>query len=204
MTHHNWLLSTILNFFYKRVSATNVCFANYNSIRKTRDDIISRLRAFPNITDVHNDEQCDVKVAFCPIVSRAGTDLMAALSGRSDEKPTVMFVLHHTFNPDYTAPNSSGYDRNNLMMVDVLFHEDSGLLNCSKNNKAIEKAGNYLKKYGKTQYKVNVKRAFAVIAVVAMIGIGIWYRTRKGSSVFPKTDPGSQHLDLALPELGPD
>ncbi|MCI4389641.1 hypothetical protein PGIGA_G00100630 [Pangasianodon gigas] len=186
MTHYYRLLSNPFFFFYKPISTTKVCFANYQSIGKARDEIISRLSALLNNTDLHNEEQCDVKVAFCPIVSRAGTDIKAALSRLSDEKPTVMFVLHHTFSPDYNAPNSSDYDRNNLMMVDVLFHEDLGLLNCSKNNKAIKKAGNYLKKYGKTQYKVSVKRAFAVTAVLVIIGIGIWYRTQKGSCVFPK------------------
>ncbi|KAF5894922.1 verrucotoxin subunit beta-like isoform X9, partial [Clarias magur] len=67
------------------------------------------------------------------------------------DKPTIVFVLHHTFDPDYTTPRSSRYEKNNLMMVDFLFHEDSGLLDCSKNNEAISKTERYLKNYAKPQ-----------------------------------------------------
>ncbi|KAI5615046.1 hypothetical protein C0J50_3271, partial [Silurus asotus] len=81
----------------------------------------------------------DVKVVFCPIVSRAGTDIEAAQSRLTREKPTMMIVLHHTFDPEHNAPSSSSWDIGNIMMmVDVLFYEDSGLLKCPKNNETIK------------------------------------------------------------------
>ncbi|KAF5900305.1 uncharacterized protein DAT39_009999, partial [Clarias magur] len=67
------------------------------------------------------------------------------------DKPTIVIVLHHTFDPDYNAPSSSRYERNNLILVDLLFHEDKGLLDCSKNDEAFSKTERHLKKYAKPQ-----------------------------------------------------
>ncbi|KAF7690483.1 hypothetical protein HF521_012287 [Silurus meridionalis] len=59
------------------------------------------------------------------------------------------------------------------MMVDVLFHENSGLLNSSKNKKAIESAKNYLQKFSKP-HRVVRKRICAGLIVTA--GVMFIYR----------------------------
>ncbi|GAA6104995.1 coiled-coil domain-containing protein 25 isoform X2 [Tachysurus ichikawai] len=139
---------------------TIVMYQIYNSeerpiIKDVRAEICGLLSEILKVINHDEEEKSDVNVFFCPIVSRAGTDIEAALARVRGDKPTIVFVLHHTFSDEFTLPNSSRYERENLLMVDVLFHENSGLLNCSKNNEAITKAGNYLKKYAKLQKKVS-------------------------------------------------
>ncbi|XP_060767909.1 uncharacterized protein LOC132875227 [Neoarius graeffei] len=91
-------------------------------------------------------DQCDVIIAFTPIVSRAGTDIEAALKKIPENKPVVFVVLHHTFDPEYNVPDSSrAINRSNLLAVDCLFHEDQGLLKCQRNTKALKATENYLR-----------------------------------------------------------
>ncbi|XP_066514985.1 uncharacterized protein [Hoplias malabaricus] len=93
--------------------------------------------------------ECDVILAFCPIVSRTGTDLEEAqqkLNDLSAVKPAVLVVLHHTFNPEIVVPESSrNITRENTLTVDCLFHEDRGLLKCRKNETAIAQTSEHLK-----------------------------------------------------------
>ncbi|XP_071226368.1 uncharacterized protein [Salvelinus alpinus] len=83
-------------------------------------------------TEVMLQEESDVIMAFCPIVSRAGTDIEAALQ--------QIPVLHHTFNPDYTVPDSSRLVTRGdvILTVDCLFHESQGLLECHRNEAAVK------------------------------------------------------------------
>lgn len=49
-------------------------------------------------------------------------------------------MMHHTFNPDYLPPEGRGYIKSsNILVVDCLFYEDTGLLKCQKNDEAFEK-----------------------------------------------------------------
>lgn len=170
------------DFFWKHTFTTKVYVENRGNIKNVCDEIIERLSKFPNSISVSNEEKCDVKVVFCPIVSRAGTDIEAVLSRLTDGKKTIVVVLHHTFSPDYIPPSSSRYERKDLKMVDMLFHEDSGLLNCSKNNEAISTAGNWLKICSKYQRGVCRERvwAVAVAAVAGYIGYRFLYRKWTG------------------------
>uniref|UniRef100_A0A8C8CYG9 Uncharacterized protein n=1 Tax=Oncorhynchus tshawytscha TaxID=74940 RepID=A0A8C8CYG9_ONCTS len=96
----------------------------------------------------------DVILAFCPIVSRAGTDVEAALQQIPAGKPVILVVLHHTFDPDYTVPNSSRLVTrgDEILTVDCLFHESKGLLKCQRNRKAIKKIQERLNKWPKVVY----------------------------------------------------
>ncbi|XP_064781283.1 uncharacterized protein LOC135505942 isoform X2 [Oncorhynchus masou masou] len=91
-------------------------------------------------TEVISQEESDVLMAFCPIVSRAGTDIEAALQQIPAGKPVILVVLHHTFNPDYTVPdNSRLVTRGDVILtVDCLFHESQGLLECHRNEAAVK------------------------------------------------------------------
>ncbi|KAL0967765.1 hypothetical protein UPYG_G00256580 [Umbra pygmaea] len=98
-------------------------------------------------TEVTSLSQCDVILAFCPIVSRAGTDIEAALNQLPDSKPVVLVVLHHTFNSYETVPDSSRIvtSSNVILTVDCLFHESrGGLLDCTRNKAAVEEILNTL------------------------------------------------------------
>ena len=50
-------------------------------------------------------------------------------------KPVILVVLHQTFDPDYTVPNSSRLVTRGdvILTVDCLFHENQGLLKCPRN-----------------------------------------------------------------------
>ncbi|XP_071001709.1 uncharacterized protein [Oncorhynchus clarkii lewisi] len=107
----------------------------------SHEELINRLAAKRHLTEVTSLEESDVILAFCPIVSRAGTDIEAALQQIPAGKPVILVVLHHTFNPDYTVPDSSRLvTRGDVKLtVDCLFHENQGLLECPRNEEAILK-----------------------------------------------------------------
>ncbi|XP_026777555.3 uncharacterized protein DDB_G0283697-like [Pangasianodon hypophthalmus] len=102
-------------------------------------------------------EKCKFILVFCPVVSRAGTDIEAALhqlneiSGNSihknkDTKPAVLVVLHCTNDPECVVPDSSrAVNRENMITVDCLFHEDNGLHKCLKNKEAVHEVIQWLK-----------------------------------------------------------
>uniref|UniRef100_A0A673VWN7 Uncharacterized LOC115192448 n=1 Tax=Salmo trutta TaxID=8032 RepID=A0A673VWN7_SALTR len=104
-------------------------------------ELINRLAAKRHLTEVTSPEESDVILAFCPIVSRAGTDVEAALQQIPAGKPVILVVLHHTFDSDYTVPDSSRrVTRGDVILtVDCLFHESKGLLKCPRNKEAIRK-----------------------------------------------------------------
>ncbi|XP_042612470.1 uncharacterized protein LOC109056913 isoform X6 [Cyprinus carpio] len=97
----------------------------------------------PYLEEVRSVEDCNVILVFCPIVSRAGTDIDAALNKLntcSASKPAILMVFHHSFDPDKIVPDSSRFiNRGNTLTVDCLFFEDVGLLTCNRNEDALAK-----------------------------------------------------------------
>ncbi|KAK2816559.1 hypothetical protein Q7C36_022830 [Tachysurus vachellii] len=121
----------------------------------------------PDLQEVENVAECDYVLVFCPIVSRAGTDIEAALKKLQDiagSKPALLVVLHHTFDKDYVVPDSSrAVKRKNSLTVDCLFHEDQGLLQCAKNDESLGKILSIIKEVrchhppgGATVHSLNV------------------------------------------------
>ncbi|KAM9421143.1 uncharacterized protein ACWYII_021353 isoform 4-T4 [Salvelinus alpinus] len=75
---------------------------------KTMDSHIQFMRQLEGgFTEEMSPEQSDVIMAFCPIVSRAGTDIEAALQQIPAGKDVILVVLHHFFNPECTVADSS-------------------------------------------------------------------------------------------------
>uniref|UniRef100_A0A8C7RZA1 Uncharacterized protein n=1 Tax=Oncorhynchus mykiss TaxID=8022 RepID=A0A8C7RZA1_ONCMY len=107
----------------------------------SHEELFHCLAAKRHVTEVTSLEESDVILAFCPIVSRAGTDIEAAVQQIPAGKPVILVVLHHTFNPDYTVPDSSRLVTRGdvILTVDCLFHENQGLLKCPRNEEAILK-----------------------------------------------------------------
>ncbi|XP_066508949.1 uncharacterized protein [Hoplias malabaricus] len=113
-------------------------------------EFIKHLKEGPfDVEEVFNVEESDFILFFCPIVSRAGTDIEAALQklqGLSDTKPAILVVLHHTFDPYITLPESSrSVNTKNTFTVDCVFHEDRGLLQCPRNQDAVKKVSEWIK-----------------------------------------------------------
>ncbi|KAK2808807.1 hypothetical protein Q5P01_000611 [Channa striata] len=103
-------------------------------------------------------EACDVVLLFCPIYSRVGSDVEAALSKvPQGDKPVILVVMHHTRDVDYSTCGTSWSERcqNVALDVHVLFHETmQGLLTCEKNNVAVLEIKNMLLFYSETVSKV--------------------------------------------------
>ncbi|XP_055779531.1 uncharacterized protein LOC129855658 isoform X1 [Salvelinus fontinalis] len=109
-------------------------------------DFLKQLTMQQDFTEVMTPEKSDVIITFCPIVSRAGTDIEAAMQKIPTAKRVVLVVLHHTFNPDYTVPDSSRLvTRDDILTVDCLFHENQGLLDCPRNKEAVGTIWSHLK-----------------------------------------------------------
>ncbi|XP_018941279.1 uncharacterized protein LOC109069034 isoform X1 [Cyprinus carpio] len=93
---------------------------------------------------------CQLILAFSPVTSRAGTDAEEALKKIPADKPAVLVILHHTFNPTYVCPslNIASSQVNIVEHVNVLFHDSHrGLLKCSVNETAITKLQSVLNRY---------------------------------------------------------
>ncbi|KAG7314478.1 hypothetical protein KOW79_021781 [Hemibagrus wyckioides] len=109
-------------------------------------------------------EKCKAVLYYVPIVSRAGTDIQAALQDldKYGDKYIALVVLHHTFDRELIIPDSSrNVNRDKTITVDCLFSEDEGLFKCRQNDKAISKVAEWLweVKHEKQQKQPKKKRS---------------------------------------------
>lgn len=97
---------------------------------------------------VNSHQEGVVVIVFCPIVSRFETDITTALSNASDKgyNEVILVAMHHTYDENYSIPNHGGFHpRGVRLLVDCLFFETKGLLECSQNKKATEMVSEELK-----------------------------------------------------------
>lgn len=101
-------------------------------------------------------EYCGFILHFCLITSRAGTDIDAAIRNLmlvQADKQVIIAVLYFTIDPEKTIPDSnSAIKKENTYLVDFLFNEDTGFINCQKNKDAINKLASYIKSKNLTSY----------------------------------------------------
>ncbi|XP_072549668.1 uncharacterized protein [Salminus brasiliensis] len=128
----------------------------HNTIKKHLHQKIQFLR------QAFIEEEADVILLFCPVVSWAESDVKAALqmiSCISEIKTVFLIVLHHTINPDCSVPDSSIFvTRQNTTILDFLFNEDKGLLTCHVNENALLKITDWLEFKGKESPEEEIKR----------------------------------------------
>ncbi|KAI4889122.1 hypothetical protein NFI96_014262 [Prochilodus magdalenae] len=126
----------------QRVKLFVMVFGNtLNSHMTFMDDLMSS----PNLCKVKSENESDVIIAFVSIVSRAGSDIEAALKNIPEARRVVLVVLHHTFDTDFVVPDSRHcVNRNYVFTVDCLYHEDLGLLNCQQNYDALKAVKQHL------------------------------------------------------------
>ncbi|XP_051517461.1 uncharacterized protein LOC127419774 isoform X2 [Myxocyprinus asiaticus] len=149
----------------------------------THENFMANLKKqFKSLREVDTADKSDIVLVFCPIVSRAGTDIEAALkklNNSTASKPAALVVLHHTFDPEKTVGESSRFvNREDILTVDCLFYEDTGLLQCLKNSEAINKVVNWLKQQRK---KIGVK---------VCPPQNIWQKPTRKISEMPDKDEG--------------
>ncbi|XP_066514388.1 uncharacterized protein [Hoplias malabaricus] len=111
---------------------------------------LERLINCLRLREVNSLDESDIVISFVAIVSRAGTDIEAALQAMPQTtQSVVLVVLHHTFDPGFiTAESSLIVNRENVFTVDCVFHEDKGLLICQRNDEALRAVTDYLKAKG--------------------------------------------------------
>ncbi|XP_074541363.1 uncharacterized protein LOC141801923 isoform X2 [Halichoeres trimaculatus] len=75
--------------------------------------------------EVKTVAESDYILLFCPIASRVGTDISEALERAPGNRPVIMVVMHHTFNPDHVIAESRRQvaDPNVRLVVDTLFYK---------------------------------------------------------------------------------
>ncbi|KAG7460920.1 hypothetical protein MATL_G00204070 [Megalops atlanticus] len=95
------------------------------------------LRAKGCLTEGRNMEECDVILAFCPVSSESGSEIDAALQKIPASKRSILVVMHHTAEPNYTVPEKH-VTSSDVFAVDCLFHETKGLLKCKCNDEAVD------------------------------------------------------------------
>lgn len=61
----------------------------------------------------------------------------------------ILVVFHQTFDPDYVIPDSRRFiNRQDVLLVNILFHESQGLLRCLQNDEALKAATDCLLRLG--------------------------------------------------------
>ncbi|XP_036003456.1 uncharacterized protein LOC105919207 [Fundulus heteroclitus] len=117
------------------------------------NQILENLKSSPhhlNLVESQNSEDCQIVFVFCPISSRTGTDVDAAMKMVTDDKPVILVLMHHAHEAKHVTPMGT-WDHNPKIVqhVNVFYHETTrGLLDCKENNGAISTIGTELRKHG--------------------------------------------------------
>ncbi|XP_026174172.1 uncharacterized protein LOC113137053 isoform X2 [Mastacembelus armatus] len=111
---------------------------------KAYDDFIKKLEEVGQ-TKVPSLEGCDYLLVFCPITSRVKTDISDALGKIQGDKPIILVVMHHTFDPEHTVAESRRQVTSQIvrLTVDCLFYENE-FLKSKRNDIAVFEVQKFL------------------------------------------------------------
>ncbi|MED6272282.1 hypothetical protein CHARACLAT_028733 [Characodon lateralis] len=79
-------------------------------------------------------------ILFCPITSRVGSDVEAALGKVPYGQRVILVLMHHTRDASYSTAGRKWSETTENVDLDVhiLFHESvQGLITCAQNNEAV-------------------------------------------------------------------
>ncbi|XP_055361183.1 uncharacterized protein LOC114847276 isoform X2 [Betta splendens] len=115
--------------------------AHKSLLKKVKNEMSSKTK----MKNVPNQPDSDIIIVFCPIMSRVGSDVEAAMMHMkdlpsSDEKPVILVIMHHTRKDNYSTHGRKWSEIYPVIksQVHVLFHETQpGLLKCNKNDQAV-------------------------------------------------------------------
>ncbi|KAK2812314.1 hypothetical protein Q5P01_000031 [Channa striata] len=102
---------------------------------------VSKGRLYGNVKMTKHLQKCDIIIIFCPIISRVGSDVEAALGNMAGHKPAILVLMHHTRDVDYSTSGRKWSEKypNVKLELHVLYHETlPGLLDCQQNKEAIK------------------------------------------------------------------
>ncbi|XP_061563224.1 uncharacterized protein LOC133418514 isoform X2 [Cololabis saira] len=104
------------------------------------------------VEERQSSEDFKVIIVFCPIVSRPGTDIEAAMKTVRDDKPVILVLMHHSREAK-PCPSARSYGDfpNVVVHVNVFYHEMvKGLIPCPQNQDAVSKMRQELRRYRDT------------------------------------------------------
>ncbi|XP_039599288.1 uncharacterized protein LOC120522333 [Polypterus senegalus] len=115
----------------------------FHSGKKFFEDLIKKMN--DSRIDIHqgvfDSQSSNLALLFCPVISIIGKDIKVALKKIPNNKKVILVVMHHTPNPGYIVAESARCveQKNVVATVDLLFHENLGLLECQLNERSLEK-----------------------------------------------------------------
>lgn len=123
------------NVTYKMVVSGNTLDRHLDMMGKLKNDVRDSL----NLQESQHEEHSQVIIVFCPVVSRAGTDVETALQNvSSGAKPVILVMMHHSRNAQTSPIVKPQCYHNVVLVVNVFFHETvPGLLKCPQNDEAM-------------------------------------------------------------------
>ncbi|XP_043962328.1 uncharacterized protein si:ch211-245h14.1 isoform X2 [Gambusia affinis] len=100
---------------------------------ESHHSIVDQLRNADQV-EAYSPADCDYVLVICPIASRVLTDVTEALSKAPNDKPIILVVMHHTFDPNLiiTESRRQVQHQNVRLTVDYFFHQNK-ILNCNRN-----------------------------------------------------------------------
>ncbi|PWA23362.1 hypothetical protein CCH79_00019516, partial [Gambusia affinis] len=86
-------------------------------------ELIDQVKRSVRLEGTNQDAECTI--VFCPITSRVGSDMEAAMQNIPSNKKIILVLMHHTRDPDYSTAGRSWSEvyPNIDLEVHVLFHE---------------------------------------------------------------------------------
>ncbi|XP_024860124.1 uncharacterized protein LOC108231766 [Kryptolebias marmoratus] len=107
--------------------------------------ILDRIKGFSpelSLVDVKEDQTNgvgQVKFVFCPVVSRVGSDVEAAMKGVTGSEPVILVLMHHCHEAKHVASVKTWAENLDVALhVNVFYHESlQGLVQCKENEDAI-------------------------------------------------------------------
>ncbi|TNN42388.1 hypothetical protein EYF80_047453 [Liparis tanakae] len=127
---------------YKMVVGGGKTFGTHQTLmQKVKKPFQERLR--PCVGGQDNK----ITFVFCPISSRVGTDVDAAMVDIKDDKPIILVLMHHTHEvKPVSSMKVKPDDARVVLHVNVFYHETRGLLKCDQNDAAVTEIQNKLEK----------------------------------------------------------
>ncbi|XP_054900353.1 uncharacterized protein LOC129369070 [Poeciliopsis prolifica] len=119
-----------------------------------------------NLVESQRSDDCQIVLVFCPIASRMGTDVEAAMTMVTGTKPVILILMHHAHEPKHVGRMETwDYNPKIVQHFSVFYHESvNGLIKCKENNDAISGIRQELLKHGvlteTRDYSVSQKKSF--------------------------------------------
>lgn len=123
------------------------------------DEILEEVKTLLSSTTqlkITGYQECDIIIVFCPITSREGSDVPAAMRKiPAGDKRVILVLMHHTRHVNFLTDVKkwSGTYQNVVLDVHVLFHETQlGLLKSPRNDEAVQHIQEVLKAHSRSRF----------------------------------------------------